>query len=222
MRARVKTITRLNRYRKLRDEHARLEKAYDELRQTHEATLDGWVKALDLRDKETEGHTQRVVELTSRLAQAAGLEGEALVHIQRGALLHDIGKLGVPDAILLKPGKLTDEEWVIMRLHPVYAYEWLSAVPYLRFPIDIPRYHHERWDGTGYPAGLKGKQIPLGARLFALVDVWDGLRSDRPYRAAWSAEKTLEHIKNGSGSHFEPDLVHLFLSVMETSLPVAV
>jgi putative two-component system response regulator len=214
MRARMRTITRLNRYRKLREEHIRLEQAYDELQQTHEATLSGWVRALDLRDKETEGHSERVVELAIRLARAAGIEGDDLVHMRRGALLHDIGKLGVPDAILLKPGSLTYEEWIIMHRHPVYAYEWLSPIPYLRMTVDIPYCHHEKWDGTGYPRGLQGEQIPLAARLFAPVDVWDALRSDRPYREAWPKEKTLEHIQNGSGKHFDPAAVKLFLEVM--------
>jgi putative two-component system response regulator len=214
MRARMRTITRLNRYRKLREEHIRLEQAYDELQQTHEATLNGWVRALDLRDKETEGHSERVVELAIRLARAAGIDGDDLVHMRRGALLHDIGKLGVPDAILLKPGSLTYEEWIIMHRHPVYAYEWLSPIPYLRMTVDIPYCHHEKWDGTGYPRGLQGENIPLAARLFALVDVWDALRSDRPYREAWTKEKTLEHIQNGSGKHFDPAAVKLFLYVM--------
>jgi HD-GYP domain-containing protein (c-di-GMP phosphodiesterase class II) len=122
--------------------------------------------------------------------------------------------LGVPDAILLKPGSLTYEEWIIMHRHPVYAYEWLSPIPYLRMTVDIPYCHHEKWDGTGYPRGLQGENIPLAARLFALVDVWDALRSDRPYREAWTKEKTLEHIQNGSGKHFDPAAVKLFLYVM--------
>jgi putative two-component system response regulator len=217
MRARMRTITRLNRYRKLREEHIRLEQAYDELQQTHEGTLSGWVRALDLRDKETEGHSERVVELTSRLAKTAGIEGEDLIHLRRGALLHDIGKLGVPDAILLKPGSLTSEEWIIMQQHPLHAYEWLSAIPYLRMTIDIPYCHHEKWNGTGYPRGLKGEEIPLSARLFALVDVWDALRSDRPYREAWSREKTLDHIQKDRGKHFDPDATELFLEMMDRS-----
>ncbi len=215
MRARIKTITRLNRYRKLREEHARLEQAYDELQQTHEATLNGWVRALDLRDKETEGHSERVVELTVRLAEMAGFDKESMVHLRRGALLHDIGKLGVPDAILLKPGSLTYDEWIIMRRHPMYAYEWLSPIPYLRMTVDIPYCHHEKWDGTGYPRGLQGEGIPLAARLFALVDVWDALRSDRPYREAWSTEKTIDHIQKGSGKHFDPEATRMFMELMD-------
>ncbi|MBI4316523.1 MAG: HD-GYP domain-containing protein, partial [Chloroflexi bacterium] len=132
---------------------------------------------------------------------------------RRGALLHDIGKMGVPDSILLKPGPLTDEEWVIMRLHPQLAYDMLSPINYLRSALDIPYCHHEKWDGTGYPRGLKGEQIPLAARPFAVVDVWDALRSDRPYRAAWPEEKVIEHIKAGSGSHFDPQVVEAFLGL---------
>jgi putative nucleotidyltransferase with HDIG domain len=171
-------------------------------------------RALDLRDKETEGHTQRVTELTLKLARAAGMTEEELVHVRRGALLHDIGKMGVPDHILLKPGKLTDEEWVEMRKHPVFAYELLSPIAYLRPALDIPYCHHEKWDGTGYPRGLKGEQIPLAARLFAVADVWDALRSDRPYRQSWPKEKVIEHIKSLSGTHLDPKSVELFLSMM--------
>ncbi|HNB55045.1 MAG TPA: response regulator [Anaerolineales bacterium] len=211
LRARVKTITRLNRYRKLREEHTLLEIAHQELQQTYDATMEGWVHALDLRDKETEGHTQRVTKRTVELAEAAGITGEALTHIRRGALLHDIGKLGIPDAILLKPGKLTDEEWAIMRLHPVYAYEWLSPIFHLRPALDIPYCHHEKWDGSGYPRKLKGEEIPLAARLFAIVDVWDALRSDRPYRPGWSEEKVQDYLRTNSGTHFDPWVVDLWM-----------
>lgn len=217
LRARVKTITRLNRYRKLREEHTQLEAAHSELQQTYDATMEGWVRALDLRDKETEGHTQRVTEMTVRLAQAAGITGEELTHIRRGALLHDIGKLGIPDAILLKPGKLTEEEWDIMRRHPVYAYEWLSPIEYLRPALDIPYCHHEKWDGTGYPRGLKGEKIPFAARIFAIVDVWDALRSDRPYRKGWSEAEVLTHILANRGTHFDPQVVDLLIRVMENA-----
>jgi putative nucleotidyltransferase with HDIG domain len=190
-----------------------LERSNTELTMAYETTLEGWSRALDLRDKETEGHTQRVAELTVRLAQAIGLNDEELIHVRRGALLHDIGKMGVPDSILLKPGKLTDEEWVIMRRHPVYAYELLSPISYLRNAIDIPYCHHEKWDGTGYPRGLKGEQIPLAARIFAVIDVWDAHRSDRPYRPAWPEEKTREHVMTLSGTHFDPRVVEIFLKV---------
>ena len=162
--------------------------AYDE-------TIEGWSRAMDLRDKETEGHTQRVTELTLRLANSMGFGAEELVHIRRGTLLHDIGKMGVPDDILRKPGPLTDEEWVIMRRHPQLAYDMLAPIFYLRPATDIPYCHHEKWDGTGYPRGLKGEQIPLAARIFALVDVWDALCSDRPYRKAWPADRVRSYIQ---------------------------
>jgi len=180
----------------------------------YEATIRGWAHALDLRDRETEGHSQRVTELTVQLARAAGLSDEQIAHIRRGALLHDIGKLGIPDSILLKPGSLTPEEWVIMRRHPEYAFGMLSPIEYLRPALDIPYCHHERWDGTGYPRGLKGDQIPLAARLFAVADVWDALQSDRPYRARWPREQALEYIRSQAGKHFDPEVVELFLKVI--------
>lgn len=136
---------------------------------------------------------------------------EELSHVRRGALLHDIGKMGIPDSILLKPGKLTEEEWDVMRKHPVHSFRMLSRIEYLRQAIDIPYCHHEKWDGTGYPRGLKGEEIPLAARIFAIVDVWDALTSNRPYRKAWPKEKALEHIKEQSGKHFDPKIVDLFL-----------
>ena len=185
-----------------------------DLLQTYDTTIEGWSHALDLRDKETEGHTLRVTEMTMKLARAAGMTEEELVHVRRGALLHDIGKMGVPDNILLKPDKLTDEEWVAMRKHPIFAFELLSPITYLRPALDIPYCHHEKWDGSGYPRGLKGEQIPLAARLFAIIDVWDALRSDRPYRQGWTKEKVIEHIKSLSGTHFEPKVVELFLNMM--------
>jgi PAS domain S-box-containing protein len=180
----------------------------------YETTIEGWSRALDLRDKETEGHTQRVTELTLRLARAAGMAEDELANVRRGALLHDIGKMGVPDHILLKPGKLTAEEWEHIRRHPVFAYELLSPIEFLQGALAIPYCHHEKWDGTGYPRGLKGEEIPLAARLFAVADVWDALRSDRPYRAAWPEEKVLEHIRSQAGTHFDPAAVELFLKVM--------
>jgi PAS domain S-box-containing protein len=186
-----------------------LQRSNLELALAYDATIEGWSRALDLRDKETEGHTQRVTELTTQLAGAMGLSEAELVHVRRGALLHDMGKMGIPDDILLKPGKLTDEEWVTMRKHPQYAYAMLSPVAYLRPALDIPYCHHEKWDGTGYPRGLKGEQIPLAARIFAIVDVWDALTSDRPYRKAWTMEKALEHIKAASATHFDPQVVEL-------------
>ena len=186
-----------------------------ELFQAYDATIEGWSHALDLRDKETEGHTLRVTETTLELARKFGFTDEQLRHIRWGALLHDIGKMGVPDSILLKPDKLTDEEWTSMKQHPVFALEMLSPIAYLKSSLDIPYCHHEKWDGTGYPRGLKREVIPLAARLFAVVDVWDALRSDRPYRKAWAIEKTLEHIKSLSGTHFDPKVVEYFMDFIE-------
>jgi PAS domain S-box-containing protein len=191
-----------------------LQRSSRELFNAYDSTIEGWSHALDLRDKETEGHTLRVTEMVLKLARAAGIAEQELVHVQRGALLHDIGKMGVPDYILLKPAKLTDEEWVAMRKHPTFAFELLSPIAYLRPALDIPYCHHEKWDGSGYPRGLKGEHIPLVARLFAVVDVWDALRSDRPYRQAWSKEKVIEHIKSLSGTHFDPKAVELFMNMM--------
>jgi len=188
-----------------------LQHSNTELTQAYDATIQGWSRALDLRDKETEGHTQRVTELTVKLGRQFGLTEKDLVHVRRGALLHDIGKMGVPDGILLKPGPLTAEEWIIMRKHPVFAYEMLSPIHYLVPALDIPYGHHEKWDGTGYPRGLSGDQIPFAARLFALVDVWDALTSDRPYRAAWPEQKVLDHIRSLVGTHFDPQVVKVCL-----------
>jgi PAS domain S-box-containing protein len=188
-----------------------LQRSNQELAQAYDATIEGWARMLDLRDKETEGHTRRVTELTLNLGGMMGLEMSTLAHMRRGALLHDIGKMGVPDRILLKPGPLDDEEWRIMRLHPVYAYEFLSPVSFLQPALAIPYSHHEKWDGSGYPRGLKGKQIPLEARIFAVVDVWDALNSDRPYRPAWPKEKILRHIQEQAGIHFDPEIVTTFI-----------
>lgn len=184
-----------------------------ELSLAYEKTIEGWSRALDLRDKETEGHTQRVTTLTVELAQAMGLSEEQIVHIRRGALLHDIGKMGIPDHILFKEGALTPEEWAIMKQHPQYAYEMLSAIDYLRPSIDIPWCHHEKWDGSGYPRGLKGEQIPLAARIFAVADVFDALTSNRPYRKAWTTEQALQYIKEQAGIHFDPQIVEIFLKL---------
>ena len=160
-------------------------KAAEDLRFAYDATIEGWSRAMDLRDKETEGHTQRVTEITLAMAEILGINREQLIHIKRGALLHDIGKLGVPDSILLKPGPLSPDEWIIMKKHPEYAFEMLHSVEYLRPALDIPYCHHEKWDGSGYPRGLAKKEIPLAARIFSIIDVWDALTSDRPYRDAW-------------------------------------
>jgi HD-GYP domain-containing protein (c-di-GMP phosphodiesterase class II) len=191
-----------------------LVRSNDELSKAYDSTIEGWSHALDLRDKETEGHTRRVTDLTLQLARVFGFKDAALVQIQRGALLHDIGKMGVPDRILLKEGPLSPEEWQIMRRHPGYAYDMLLPITYLRPALDIPYCHHEKWDGTGYPRGLKGEEIPLTARIFAVVDVWDALTSDRPYRAAWPAERVLAHIQGGAGSHFDPRVVEEFTKLI--------
>jgi len=191
-----------------------LEISNTELTYAYNTTIEGWSRALDLRDKETEGHSRRVTETTLQLAKAMGIDDEKLVHVRRGALLHDIGKMGVPDSILLKSGKLTDEEWVLMRKHPALAYELLSPIAYLREALDIPYCHHEKWDGTGYPRGLKGEQIPLTARIFAVVDVWDALTSVRPYRAAWAHDKVREHMRALSGTHFDPRVLEAFFRLM--------
>ena len=192
-----------------------LQRSHTELALAYDATIEGWTRALDLRDKETEGHTQRVTEMTIRFAQTLGLSDPELVHIRRGALLHDIGKMGIPDSILHKPGPLTEAEWAIMRKHPVYAFEMLSPITYLRLALDIPYSHHEKWDGAGYPRGLKGGAIPLAARIFAMADVWDALRSERPYRARWPDAEAREYIRLQSGKHFDPHLVDVFLSILD-------
>ncbi len=191
-----------------------LRRANLELQLAYDATLEGWSRALDLRDRDTEGHTQRVAELTVRLARAVGVPEPDLVHVRRGALLHDIGKLGIPDGILLKPGPLTEEEWAVMRQHPEYAYRWLSGIEFLRPALDIPYCHHERWDGAGYPRGLKGEEIPLAARIFAVVDVFDALTSDRPYREAWSQEEAVRYIRGQAGVQFDPRVVETFLELV--------
>jgi HD-GYP domain-containing protein (c-di-GMP phosphodiesterase class II) len=184
-----------------------------ELMLAYDTTIEGWSRALDLRDKETEGHSQRVTEMTFTIGQNMGIKDEALVHIRRGALLHDIGKMGIPDNILLKPEKLNDEEWKIMKLHPVYAKELLSPIEYLRPAIDIPYCHHEKWDGSGYPRGLKGEEIPLSARIFAIVDVYDAMSHDRPYCLASPKEKVIDHIRSLKSSHFDPEVAEIFLKM---------
>ena len=214
LRARLMGITRLNRYQKLIQERAKLREANAQLLAAYEATIEGWSHALDLRDRETEGHSRRVTELTVKLAKTLGMSDDEIIHIRRGALLHDMGKIGVPDSILHKPAKLTDEEWAIMRRHPQLAYDMLFIIEYLRPALEIPLNHHEKWDGTGYPRGLKGEEIPIVARLFAVVDVWDALTSDRPYRPAWSQDEALAYIREQSGKHFDPQVVDLFFKVV--------
>jgi PAS domain S-box-containing protein len=188
-----------------------LQRSNAQLTIAYDGTLEGWSRALDLRDEETEGHSRRVTEACIRLARALDIEGEELVHMRRGALLHDIGKMGVPDSILRKPGPLTEEEWSIMRRHPLYAYELLAPIPFLYPALDIPYCHHERWDGTGYPRGLKGEEIPIAARIFAVVDVWDALLSDRPYRQRMTGGDVLDYIESQAGKMFDPEIVRVFL-----------
>lgn len=185
-----------------------------ELVDAYDTTLEGWAKALELRDKETEGHTRRVTELTLRLAEAAGVSDQDLIHIRRGALLHDIGKMALPDAILLKHGPLTPAEREIVNEHPSTAYALLSPIHFLEPAMDIPYNHHEKWDGSGYPRGLRGKEIPLAARIFAIADVWDAIQSNRPYNKAWSRDKALEYIQAQAGNYFDPALVELFLDLI--------
>jgi HD-GYP domain-containing protein (c-di-GMP phosphodiesterase class II) len=186
-----------------------------QLLNAYETTLKGWVDALDIRDKETEGHTQRVAELALKLARRMGIKDTEIINFQRGSLLHDIGKVAVSDTILNKPGPLTEEEWGIMRQHPLIAYQLLSKSNYLIPALDIPYCHHEKWDGSGYPRGLKGEDIPLSARIFAIMDVWDALISDRPYRKAWTKMKALEYIREQSGKHFDPQVLKMFLTTIQ-------
>jgi len=202
-------IDRLHLFNDLERSNMDLIRAYNEV-------IEGWARALELRDQETEGHSRRVENLTLTIARKMGIAEEKLAHIRQGALLHDIGKMGVPDQILHKPDSLTEEEWEVMRKHPTFAYELLYPIEHLKPALDIPYCHHERWDGSGYPQGLKGKEIPFAARIFAVVDVWDALRSARPYRDAWSDEEALAHIKEQSGKHFDPQVVKIFLEVISS------
>jgi HD-GYP domain-containing protein (c-di-GMP phosphodiesterase class II) len=190
-----------------------LDRRNAEITSAYNATIEGLSRALELRDRETEGHTRRVAELTLLLADKINIPQDQRIHMERGALLHDVGKMGIPDDILRKPGKLTSQEWEIMKHHPLYAYNVLSQIEYLKPALDIPLYHHEHWDGSGYPYGLTGERIPLGARIFAVVDVYDALTSDRPYRTAWSKEQTLEYMKSQSGQYFDPLILQTFLGM---------
>ncbi len=191
-----------------------LQHAYADLNRAYDETLEGWAAALELREKETASHSQHVVEMTVKLAHAVGIKANELAHVRRGAYLHDIGKMAIPDAILLKPGPLTDEEWIIMRQHPSLAYQMLSKISYLRPALDIPYSHHEKWDGTGYPQGLAGDAIPLAARVFSVVDVWQALTSDRVYRMAWPEKDALKYIKDHAGTQFDPMVVNAFVELM--------
>jgi putative nucleotidyltransferase with HDIG domain len=195
-----------------------LQQSHRELERAYQATLEGWVRALDLRDKETEGHTQRVTALTERLARSMGVDEQALIHIKRGALLHDIGKMGISDRILLKPGQLTEDERRVMQKHPVYAYEMLGPINFLLPAIDIPYCHHEKWDGTGYPRGLKGEAIPFAARIFPVIDVWDALTSKRPYHEPLPHAEARQWIKENSGKHFDPHAVEAFMELKDLSV----
>ena len=192
-----------------REQHAVLE-----LAAAYEATLEGWAHALDMRDRETEGHSRRVTDLTVRLARKMGVSEAECVHIRRGALLHDIGKMGIPDSILRKPAPLSPDEWAIMRRHPENARQLLAPIEYLAPAMDIPYCHHEKWDGTGYPRGLKGEEIPLAARVFAVVDVWDAVRSERPYSGAWSNEQSVAHLKSIAGTHLDPQVTDAFIELL--------
>jgi putative nucleotidyltransferase with HDIG domain len=192
-----------------------LQTSNTELVIAYDSTIEGWGKALSLRDRETEGHTQRVTEITLRIAQAYGMNEKELVHVRRGALLHDIGKMGVPDTILMNEGPLTEEEQKIMHQHSQYAFDILMPIAYLRPALDIPYCHHEKWDGTGYPRGLKGEQIPIAARIFTLADIWDALITRRRYHEAWPREKVETYIRELAGTHFDPDLVDIFLANVE-------
>lgn len=211
LRVMIRNVIKFDRFRRLAEQQRMLERMFHELENAYDATIEGWVRALDLRDHETEGHSLRVADLTVRLSHRMGLSDEKLVHVRRGALLHDIGKLGVPDEILKKPGKLTDEEFEVIKLHPTHAFEMLRGISYLEKALAIPYCHHEKYDGTGYPRKLKGEEIPIESRIFSVIDVYDALRFDRPYRKGWPEDKVLRHIAEGAGAHFDPDAAREFI-----------
>jgi len=190
-----------------------LQRSNAELILAYDTTIEGWGRALELRDQETRGHTERVAAMTKKMGRLFGMREEKLVHVVRGALLHDIGKMAISDSVLLKDGPLTEEERRLMQRHPVYAFELLSPIAYLQQALDIPYCHHERWDGTGYPRGLKGEQIPLAARIFAVVDTWDALINDRRYHEAWDVRKVCDHIRERAGTHFDPAVVEKFMGM---------
>ncbi len=225
LQTRVKSLTRLSQYQSLladaRTAEQQARQIAHELTLAYDSTLEVWARALDMRDQEPIGHTSRVTALTVRLAHAVDVPAADIAHIRRGALLHDVGKVRIPDSILLKRDTLTEKEWQIMRKHPVYAYELLKSINFLGPALDIPHYHHEKWDGTGYPEGLRNSEIPLAARIFAVVDVWDVMTHDRPYRAAFSSDIVREHIQSLSGSHFDPQVVDIFLNVCLRGTPTA-
>ena len=196
----------------------RVKKSEAELRRNYDLTLEAWAKVLEYRDRETEGHSRRLVELSTRLAKAFGLGAEEITHLQRGALLHDIGKLAIPDEVLLKPGALNEAEIKMMQQHPIYAKQMLSQVSFLQPCIDVAYCHHERWDGLGYPQGLKGEEIPLAARIFTIVDQWDALTSERPYRKSWSREKVIAYMQENAGKIYDPEIVKVFLKMISSDL----
>ncbi len=192
-----------------------MKQSYEDLSQAYDKTLIGWSKALELRDECTEGHTQRVADLTMLICRLFGINEPELTKIRYGVLLHDIGKIGIPDAILNKPGKLNEEEWMVMRKHPDYGREILKDIPFLVDSLDIPYYHHERWDGTGYPCGLRGTEIPLPARIFSVIDVWDGMTNKRPYHDGHTNDEAVKYIQHNSGKHFDPEVVKRFMYYLE-------
>jgi HD-GYP domain-containing protein (c-di-GMP phosphodiesterase class II) len=197
---------------------ADLKRAVDsqaELSKNYDLTLEAWAKVMEYRDRETEGHSRRLVELGTRLAHAMGLPELDILQLQRGALLHDIGKLAIPDEVLLKPGSLNDDELKVMQRHPLYARQMLAGIPFLQPCIAVAYSHHERWDGQGYPEGLKGEEIPLSARLFAVIDTWDALNSERVYRPAWPLDKITAYLKDNAGVKFDPHVVEVFLEMMQ-------
>ena len=191
--------------------------AEKQIKEAYDLTLEGWAKALEMRDKETEGHSRRVTELTLLICREMGIPDDDIFHIRRGALLHDIGKMAIPDNILHKPGSLSETEWTVIKEHPGHAYQMLKTIEFLTPALEIPLYHHERWDGAGYPNGLHAEQIPLSARIFSVVDNWDALLSDRPYRAAWDRQKVINYLIAESGKKFDPQVVDTFITVVESS-----
>jgi putative two-component system response regulator len=213
LRARVRTMMRLNSYRR-RVAAYEMESGIEQAIGALDATLESWGRALELRGIESEGHTERVTDMALQVASAMGIRDGELVHVRRGALVHDIGKMGISDRIMFKVGPLDEQEWEEMHQHPVYAYELLSPIEILRPALDIPYCHHEKWDGSGYPRGLRGAQIPLSARVFAVVDVWDALHSDRSYRPAWSNSEVDDYLHEQSGHHFDPEVIRAFFEIL--------
>ncbi len=196
----------------VKEDFESIEKANNALLKSYEDTMRGWINVMDFRHKETKDHTMRVTLLATEFAMLAGLRGEELKNVERGAMLHDVGKIGIPDEILIKPGALSAEEFEIMKQHPVIALELLGKIDFLKPCADIPHCHHEKWDGSGYPQGLRGEQIPFSARLFAVIDVWDALSFERVYKAAWPEQQVLDHLKSEAGRHFDPQVIALFFT----------